>query len=54
MANVWPAEVPGLREPVTAYAEQVQDLYRELLQVLATALGLEPGYFVDCAARQWV
>jgi len=47
MANVWPAEVPGLREPVTAYAAQVQDLYRELLEVLATALGLEPGYFVE-------
>jgi isopenicillin N synthase-like dioxygenase len=46
-AYVWPAEVPGLREPVTAYAAQVQDLYRELLEVLATALGLEPGYFVE-------
>jgi isopenicillin N synthase-like dioxygenase len=46
-ANVWPAEVPGLREPVTAYAEQVQSLYRELLEVLATALGLDPGYFVE-------
>ncbi|WP_306205262.1 isopenicillin N synthase family dioxygenase [Actinoplanes sp. RD1] len=46
-ANVWPAEVPGLREPVTAYAAQVQDLYRELLEVLATALGLAPGYFAD-------
>ena len=47
MANVWPAEVPGLRGPVTAYAEQVQDLYRELLEVLAFALGLDPGYFVE-------
>ena len=47
MANVWPAEVPALREPVTAYAAQIQDLYRELLEVLATALGLEPGYFVE-------
>src|SRR5437868_3637602 len=33
MANVWPAEVPGLRASVTAYAEQVQDLYRKLLEV---------------------
>jgi isopenicillin N synthase-like dioxygenase len=47
MANVWPAEAPGLREPVTAYAAQAQELYRELLEVLATALGLEPGYFVE-------
>jgi isopenicillin N synthase-like dioxygenase len=47
VANVWPTEVPGLREPVTAYAEQVQDLYRELLEVLATALGLEPGYLAE-------
>jgi isopenicillin N synthase-like dioxygenase len=47
MANVWPDQVPGLREPVTEYAAQIQDLYRELLEVLATALGLEPGYFVE-------
>ncbi|BCY08728.1 isopenicillin N synthase family oxygenase [Actinoplanes sp. L3-i22] len=47
MANIWPAEVPALREPVTEYAAQIQDLYRELLEVLATALGLEPGYFVE-------
>jgi isopenicillin N synthase-like dioxygenase len=47
MANVWPDEVPGFREPVTEYAAQVQDLYRELLEVLATALGLAPGYFVE-------
>jgi isopenicillin N synthase-like dioxygenase len=45
--NVWPTEVPGLREPVTEYAAQVQDLYRELLEVLATALGLAPGHFVE-------
>ncbi len=38
--------MPGLREPVTTYAALVQDLYRELLEVLATALGLEAGYFV--------
>ncbi|GLY04272.1 MULTISPECIES: 2-oxoglutarate and iron-dependent oxygenase domain-containing protein [Actinoplanes] len=46
-ANVWPAEVPGLREPVSAYAAQVQELYRELLEVLAIALGLDGGYFVE-------
>ncbi|MEU4155201.1 2-oxoglutarate and iron-dependent oxygenase domain-containing protein [Actinoplanes sp. NPDC026670] len=46
-ANVWPAEVPDLREPVIEYATRIQDLYRELLEVLAVALGLETGYFVD-------
>ncbi|WBB58583.1 isopenicillin N synthase family oxygenase [Streptomyces sp. WMMC500] len=43
--GVWPAEVPALREPVEEYLRQMRRLSRELLELLAAALG-EPSDFL--------
>ncbi|WP_407565602.1 2-oxoglutarate and iron-dependent oxygenase domain-containing protein [Streptomyces sp. 184] len=43
--GVWPAEVPDLREPVEEYLRQMRRLSRELLGLLAAALG-EPSDFL--------
>lgn len=47
--NVYPAEVDGLQRLVTAWAEAARELYGTLLEMLATALGVEESYFVDRA-----
>ncbi|MET9489757.1 2-oxoglutarate and iron-dependent oxygenase domain-containing protein [Nocardia sp. NPDC006630] len=48
--NVWPAEVPALRELVLDYTARVRALFLELLEMCAVALGLEADYFVSRAA----
>jgi isopenicillin N synthase-like dioxygenase len=44
--NVYPAEVPELHELVPAWIGAARALYRDLLEMLATALGLDEQYFV--------
>ncbi|MFF2197457.1 isopenicillin N synthase family dioxygenase [Streptomyces sp. NPDC058157] len=43
--NTWPAEVPGLREPVTAYLGAMRSLSDELLGLLAAVLALPEDHF---------
>ena len=38
--NLWPAELPGFREPVQAYGRAMHDFCHRLLRPLARALGL--------------
>lgn len=47
MPNVWPAEVPALQELCMVYADAMRRLAAELLELLATAAGLEPTWFTD-------
>ncbi|MBX6387992.1 MAG: isopenicillin N synthase family oxygenase [Frankia sp.] len=44
-ANLWPAEVPGLRPALTAYFAAVAALARQLTAVFAVALDLPEEYF---------
>lgn len=43
--NTWPREVPELRAPVTEYLARMRALSDELLELLATALGLAEDHF---------
>lgn len=43
--NIWPAEVPMLRELVPDYLSAVRALYRRVTELMAQALGLAPGFF---------
>ncbi|MFB6522166.1 isopenicillin N synthase family dioxygenase [Streptomyces sp. NPDC056401] len=43
--NAWPAEVPALRGLVTEYLAAMRALSDELLELLATALGLDADHF---------
>jgi isopenicillin N synthase-like dioxygenase len=43
--NVWPAEVPGLRDASTEYMARMRALSDELLTIFAAALGLPAGHF---------
>lgn len=45
--NIWPSQVPELGPLCDAYTAAVEALNTELLQICATALGLDPGWFVD-------
>lgn len=47
--QVWPEEVPGLREATSAYYRHVEDLANTMYEVFALALGLEPTYFLSRA-----
>lgn len=47
--NVYPDEVPSLEALVSRWAGAARDLYRDLLEMLATALGLDERFFVDRA-----
>ena len=49
--NVYPAEVPELEELVLSWIEGARTLYEDLLEMLATALGLDMNFFVDRAAN---
>ncbi len=49
--NVYPAEVPELRELVLTWIDQARALYVDLLEMLATALGLDEQYFVERASK---
>jgi len=46
-ANLWPARPAGLRAACVAYFDAVAALARRLTTVMASALGLDPGFFVD-------
>ncbi|MFD8394196.1 isopenicillin N synthase family dioxygenase [Streptomyces sp. NPDC059680] len=43
--NVWPAEVPGLRDLCRTYLSRMAALEKELLSLLGYALGLRPDFF---------
>ncbi|MCU1393306.1 MAG: oxidoreductase [Ilumatobacteraceae bacterium] len=43
--NVWPDEVPELREAMVEYREAMESLALVLMDVLAEALGMAPGWF---------
>jgi isopenicillin N synthase-like dioxygenase len=45
--NQWP-DLPGFREALTTYYQDVADLARRLLRLFALALDLEAGYFLPC------
>jgi len=45
--NLWPARPEGLRTALVAYFDAVSALARRLTSVMATALGLDPGFFAD-------
>ena len=45
--NQWPAEMPWLREAAEAYFEQVKGLGLDLLRLIARALGLPDGFFIQ-------
>lgn len=49
--NVWPAEVPELRDAMLAYLEAVERVHTELLMLCALALGVDEQYFVARSAR---
>jgi isopenicillin N synthase-like dioxygenase len=44
-ANVWPAEVPGLRPALTEYLGRMRALSDELMAICAVALGLPVDHF---------
>ncbi|WP_066587612.1 isopenicillin N synthase family dioxygenase [Corynebacterium provencense] len=48
--NVYPQEVPELRDLVLTWIGQGRALYTDLLEMLAAALGLDENYFVDRAS----
>jgi isopenicillin N synthase-like dioxygenase len=49
--NVYPEEVPELQNLVTQWIDGARELYDVLLEMLATALGLDDQYFVERAAN---
>ncbi|MGO3362808.1 MAG: isopenicillin N synthase family dioxygenase [Corynebacterium sp.] len=49
--NVYPAEVPELEILVTRWIGAARELYTDILEMLATALGLDDRYFVDRAGN---
>jgi isopenicillin N synthase-like dioxygenase len=49
--NVYPAECPDLEQLCERYATEVRDLYYELLEVCAAALGLAGDFFTSRARR---
>lgn len=49
--NVYPEEAPELKGLVLAWIDGARALYNELLEMLATALGLDENYFVKRAAN---
>ncbi|MCU1457705.1 MAG: 2OG-Fe(II) oxygenase [Actinomycetia bacterium] len=49
--NVWPDEVPELEACALRYTTALDHLYAELIRVCASALGLEPDWFVDRTRR---
>jgi len=49
--NQWPAEMPWLREAAETYFEQVKGLGLDLLRLIARALGLPDGFFIQYARK---
>jgi isopenicillin N synthase-like dioxygenase len=43
--NIWPAQVPGFAERVSAYFTEAGRVARTLTRIFADALGLPPGFF---------
>ncbi|WP_067825968.1 isopenicillin N synthase family dioxygenase [Nocardia inohanensis] len=50
LPNVWPREVPELRDLTLDYTARVRALFTDLLEMCAVALGLAADYFVSRAA----
>jgi isopenicillin N synthase-like dioxygenase len=51
MANLYPAEVPGMAAAVDAYMRAGVALATELMTLLEEAIGAQPGTFVDSCDR---
>ncbi|MFP5019836.1 isopenicillin N synthase family dioxygenase [Pseudonocardia phyllosphaerae] len=49
--NVWPAEVPALREAATAYCTAMERVAGDLLELCAASLGLDRGALRDLAVH---
>ncbi|TWH75652.1 isopenicillin N synthase-like dioxygenase [Modestobacter roseus] len=49
-ANVWPEQVPELAALCAEYTAATWELFTDLLQMCAVALGLEPTWFTDRSA----
>jgi isopenicillin N synthase-like dioxygenase len=49
-ANVWPVQVPELEQLCAEYTAVTWDLYRDLMQMCAVALGLDENWFTDRSA----
>jgi isopenicillin N synthase-like dioxygenase len=45
--NLWPEGLPGWRETLVAYYDQMERLTNELLRAFALALDLDEGYFLS-------
>ncbi|QJQ96060.1 MULTISPECIES: isopenicillin N synthase family oxygenase [Halomonadaceae] len=45
--NTWPRELPGFRETVYAYYEEMFALSRELFRLFALAIGIDEDFFDD-------
>lgn len=52
--NQWPDELPWLREAAEAYFAQAKTLGENLLRLIARALDLEEGYFLQYAKKPMV
>jgi isopenicillin N synthase-like dioxygenase len=46
LPNVWPGEVPELQSLCLSYAAEARGLFRDLLEIMAVALGLDPNWFL--------
>ena len=49
--NVWPSEVPGLKDATTGYLAQMRALAEILLRIAEEALGQSAGFFTDKTAH---
>lgn len=51
-ANLWPAELPGLRRAASAYMEAATRAAAALMEGVSLSLGLDPGYFASAYTGQ--
>jgi isopenicillin N synthase-like dioxygenase len=49
--NLWPAGLPELQAPWTAYYDSLSDLGRRLMSLLARGLRLPPAFFADLTGQ---
>ncbi|MFC1696671.1 isopenicillin N synthase family dioxygenase [Pseudomonadota bacterium] len=49
-SNTWPFEVPGFQQKAYALYRALDELGKRILQLIALAIGLEPGWFDDRVA----
>ena len=45
--NIWPENLPGFKESLESYYAAMENLTNHLMQLSASALGLEKGWFVE-------